>query len=138
MQTEILGFYSWYAINKALKLEEVLSDYDYAGHRAYRYSVNKDLAKGLLPKGDTKQAVAHTQLGPITLPFTQAELRARIDECDGIIAIANVKKKQTLSALTYRGEFDPEEIAIKTMNVAKLQRARDTQKKAVYRMDYHW
>lgn len=138
MQTEILGFYAWAAIHKALKLEEVLSDYDYGNCRAYRYSINKDLAKGLLPKGDSKYAVAMTQLGPITLPFTQVELRAYIDECEGVIAIADRKRKQTLSALTYRGKFDPEDVAIQTMNVAKLLRSRDSQKKSVYRMDYHW
>lgn len=138
MQTEILGFYSWYAINKACKFEEALDNYGYGNCKAYRYSVNKSLAKGLLPKGNTKQAVAMTQLGPIALPFSQRELYDRIDACDGLLVISDVKRRQTLSVLTYRGDFDREAAAIQTMNVAKLLRSRDTQKKRVYRMDYHW
>lgn len=139
MKLDILGVYTGFSIKPALRIEETLdedSGYAYDGHYALRYSIDKRKALMLLPRGEGKYAVAHTQIGGMQLPFTNEYIREAIQNCDGVVAILDGKKKRTLSVVTYRGTFDHERVALLVRKVALRGRKRDSQRKKVYMMDH--
>ena len=106
------------------------------GIRAYAYSMLEGggSASALHCDDSGEVVVVYQKIGAIPYGVKRADVRAQLKRSDGVIAFFTKNNERIVSAITYRGAVDVEEVRKLALRCAEVQRERDSQRNQVYKL----